>query len=336
VERGHVTLLLRLLLVASGIAGTNVVATPGLSRLIASQSTGVCNPLRQVYEMYADAVVRVSGVRTRDDGTDGLRTGSGFFVREDGCLVTTAGIVEGASEIIVECGSGSYYAEVIGVDCATNIAVLRLRGNGGGSFPNFSLGNDENLPVATTQLLGITCEIGFDPSPCLGIICGQNISCGTHNFPTTYLRSSLPSNAGAPGSPIFDLDGNFVGVLMASISQTNGSFLLPARAMRRILCDILVCGSVRHAYVGVDAQLVRGELGECVVRVERVEPESPAAASNLIPGDHIVSINGHSIGTMADLYDTLFFAQPNMPMNLRLLRDGEIVQVIIRTICREK
>ncbi|MDR3316653.1 MAG: S1C family serine protease [Puniceicoccales bacterium] len=293
------------------------------------------NRMANLFNGRRESVVRVSGYFQREDGTMGVRTGSGFFVREDGCVVTTAGAVEGAGEILVEYGSRVYRAAVLGVDLPTNLAVLRPLAEEQGSFSHFSLGDGQPLPEPTTPLLGITCEAGLDPSPCLGVVCGHHICYGTHYFPTTYLRTSLPSNAGAPGSPVFDLRGGFVGILMASIPQVNGSFLLPARAVRRILCDLLIGGTTQYAYVGLGTRLSRDENGECVVRVDRVDPESPAAAAKITVGDRILAIDDQPILGVAELHDLLFFATPNGSLSLRLLRGSETLRVLVRTTSRQ-
>jgi S1-C subfamily serine protease len=275
------------------------------------------------------SVVRVLGFYHREDGTVGTRMGSGFFVRGDGCVVTTAGAVEGAHEILLEFGSQSLGAETIGSDPLTNLALLRPLEPPEDPLPFFPLGEGPPPPV-TAPLLAITCEVGLDPSPCLGMVCGHHIRYGSHCFPTTHLRSSLPSNAGAPGSPVFDLDGNFVGVLMASIPQTNGSFILPARALRRVLCDLLIGGSVHYAYVGLGTQLGQDERGEYAVRVERVDPDSPAALAQLAVGDRILALNGQPLTSLADLHDAIFFAPPDSPLPIRLRRGSEILQVTVR------
>jgi S1-C subfamily serine protease len=313
---------------------SQVFASPCAARYAKNQQIESHSSALHVFTAYEDSVVRVSGVYTREDGSESVRTGSGFFVRGDGHIVTTAGVIDGANEVFIESGNESYGVEVVGVDVQTNLAALRIRDRNCESAPNFFLGNCERLPLPTTKLLAITCEIGLDPTPCAGIVCGQNIDYGSHRFPTSHLRSSIPSNAGAPGSPVFDEDGNFVGILMASISQTNGSFILPARAVRRVLCDMLFCRKVNYAYVGVDANVTRGKSNECIVRVERVEPGSPADMAGILVGDKILAINGHGINSLAELHDSLFFAQPNTAMNLRLARGDEEMHIIVRTICR--
>ena len=203
-------------------------------------------------------------------------------------------------------------------------------------YPSFSLGDGMALPPPLTPLLAIACEIGLDPSPALGIALAEQICHGGYCFATSHLRSSLPSNAGAPGSPVFDLQGNFIGMLMASIPQIDGSFLLPARALRRVVRDILLHGTVHRAYAGLDTRLERDEEGTFLATVQAVAPHSPAAEANFRPGDRILAIDDVPIRGPAELRDAIFFAPPCASLSLKIQRGEDVFRVALRTVLRQR
>jgi S1-C subfamily serine protease len=262
--------------------------------------------------------------------------GSGFFVRSDGYVATTVGMVEGTNEILVEFDRHSYGARCTGKDPATNVAILHIQDpefTGEHAARSISLG-DGCLPATATFLMAITCEMGFDPSPALGLALGGEIRYGTTFFPTTYLRSSIPSNAGAPGSPVFDLNGQFMGMLMASIPAVDGSFILPAPAFRRVLNDLLFTGGVRYAYAGIHTQMRQDGQGNYRVTVDRIDANSPADYGKLRRGDRILSLNGLSLESLANLHDAIFFAVPESPLSLGIQRENEIFKLTLRTAVR--
>lgn len=298
---------------------------------------GTCFDLQErVREVFAEngpAVLRVVGFFDGPDGTVSAKVGSGFFIRADGHIATTTGAVSGAKEVLVENGLQTYSAEVVGEDVITNLAVLKIL-NGPGGFRSLSLGTEVGLPSAGTFLLGLTCVLGMDPGPSFGMILGTNISHGDIYFETTYLRSDLSADGGEPGSPVFDLAGNFIGMLMASIPQVHSSFILPARAVRRVISDILLSGVVRYAHIGLHTRLERSNDGEYRVIVDRIEHNSPAERSRLLPGDRIVAIGDAPLRSLGDLRDAIFFATPESILPLKIVRGKKVSVISVRTGAR--
>ncbi|MDR2030513.1 MAG: S1C family serine protease [Puniceicoccales bacterium] len=318
------------------VVGALLCLAPSLPAqdVLSAVAPQVLQPAEEIFTAHRDAVVRVVCLHRREDGSGGARTGSGFFLDAAGHVATTAGAIEGAEEIWIEFGPHSIRAGVVGVDLRTNVAVLAPVEESPPQ-PCFSLGDGTVMPKTLTPLLAIACEIGLDPSPAIGIALAEQICHGNHCFATTHLRSSLPSNAGAPGSPVFDLQGNFVGMLMASIPQIDGSFLLPARAIRRVVQDLLRHGEVRYAYVGLDTCLERDGDGQFAVLVRDVIPNSPAAEANLLAEDRILAINDMPIRGPADLRNAIFFAPPESPIAITVRRGSDIFRLFVRTIgCR--
>lgn len=294
--------------------------------------------LQRIFEEKSCAVVRVIGFIRHEDGTKAMRFGSGFFIRGEGYVLTSASAIENTDEIFIEYGMHSANAKVVGSDIITNLAILKLLPTEGKAATekvnSLSLGNDFQLPKTGTFLVGITCELGMEPGPSHGIVVGADVHYGGKYFPTSHLRSDMPANGGEPGSPVFDLSGNFIGVLIFSIPQINSSLILPARAVRRVINDILFLGEVRYAHIGLNTKLRRDANGEYAVVVERVTVDSPAQRADLREGDHILSIGNHRLQGLADLHDAIFFAQPDATLAVKIQRGKEMLTVNMKTASR--
>lgn len=288
--------------------------------------------VQEVFQQKSGAVVRVVGFFPRDEGVPITRIGTGFFIRSDGYIITSASAVLDAKEVLVEYGAYSTNAQVIGVDVMTNLAVLKIQPEC--TIESFNLGTSMELPSTGTFLIGASCELGLSVGPSLGMVVGRENGYGDIYFATTYLRSDIGTSGGEPGSPIFDLEGNFIGVMIASISNVQSSFILPARAVRRIVSDILLYGNTRYAYVGLNTKLQRDEKGAYIVSVDGIKEGSPAQLAHLCIGDRILAINQIPLSNLGDLHDAIFFAQPDAMISFKVLRDKEVLNISVKAQSR--
>lgn len=310
--------------------------------------------VQEVFQQKSGAVVRVVGFFPRDEGVPITRIGTGFFIRSDGYIITSASAVLDAKEVLVEYGASlpnsstsgfdvkqnlsprfamfSANAQVVGVDVMTNLAVLKIQPEC--EIETFNLGTTMELPATGTFLVGTSCELGLSVGPSLGMVVGRESGYGDIYFATTYLRSDIPTSGGEPGSPIFDLEGNFIGVMIASISNVRSSFILPARAVRRITSDILLYGNTRYAYVGLNTKLQRDEKGAYIVSIDGIQEGSPAQLAHLLIGDRILAINQIPLSNLGDLHDAIFFAQPDAMISFKVLRNKEILNISVKTQSR--
>jgi S1-C subfamily serine protease len=287
-----------------------------------------------VFERNKNSVVRVIGiVNPQDEGKSEdevtqqphpLLSGTGFFVSDMAHVVTAASIVSSAHVLWIEYLGLPYAAECVGYDAATNIAVLRLL-QPPESFAVVDIHdtNEHALARIGEFAVFVGCRLDLDPAPAMGNIVGKNISYGERTFVTTYLRSDMEFCGGESGSPVFDLNGNLIGCMVAALPELHSSFILPKRALKRVYDDILAFGKVSYGAMGIDIHATyKLGVGQQIV-ISRVAHDSYAEKSGLLAGDILVSMNNFSIKHREDLHNALFFARPGSEMHIVVMRNGE-------------
>jgi S1-C subfamily serine protease len=169
----------------------------------------------------------------------------------------------------------------------------------------------------------VGCRLDLDPAPAMGNIVGKNISYGERTFVTTYLRSDIEFCGGESGSPVFDLNGDLIGCMVAALPELHSSFILPKRALKRVYDDIITFGKVPYGAMGIDIHAAyKLGVGQQIV-ISRVIHDSYAEKSGLLAGDVLVSMNNFSIKHREDLHNALFFAHPGSEMHIVVMRNGE-------------
>jgi S1-C subfamily serine protease len=277
-----------------------------------------------LHRRIATAVVRVN-ILSDDVSEGGLPTKwtfSGFFIDREGRVVTNIGSQGAISRAWIEKDGLSYLAEVIGTDPRTNLALLQLvklpEKFGIVPIPE----SDEPLPIGSFAL-GVTHPLELDPSPTLGLITGYESSFASVVFPFTYTRVNLPAGPGEGGSPIVDLEGRLVGVSVASVPDVRSSYLVPSRALARVVADLLTTGRVAYGSLPVEfaerpdpSNLVRH------VVVASVVADSSAARADVRVGDVVRLLGASTVRRIHDVRDALFFSRPGQFISLEVERDG--------------
>lgn len=255
--------------------------------------------------------------------------GTGFFISSDGHVVTNANVIDGAQAVYIEYNKKSYPAQFIGADGVTNVCILKTELD-----PNYcsflSIAQlQDDLPVASF-LIGITCEMGLDPGPVLGLLTGYNLYYGDQTLPTTHIRSDIPSDGGEGGGPVFDINGRFVGMMVASLTDIRSSFILPAKAMIRVRDDILFSGGVSYGYLGLRIDEETAVHAGQPLLIAEVLPNSPAAKAGIAPNDVLLYIDGHKMNHLSDLHNASFFCRPGNFLNIEVSRKGKIVSFSVK------
>ena len=291
----------------------------------------------EVFEQNRDAVVRVKAAyrKPEKDGKQQvtLRMGTGFFVSREGHVLVSASRAAGADRVWIEFKDQSYATEMVGHDRLTNVSMLRVLEPPEG----FSI-----IPIDTNGAgvgqgalaIAISCPLDFPPSPSLGMVTGRDKKLGNKIFPTEYIRTSISVEAGRGGCPVLDINGRFVGMTVASIPELDASYCLPVEALARVRDDLLFAGRVIHSWMGFEvAEDVDTERPEKVY-LSRVIEGAPAAKAGLQKGDRLIAINGREIEEAADVPGAVFFIRANQFAPIRVRRDGEVVEVSVKTVPR--
>lgn len=234
--------------------------------------------------------------------------GSGFILSKDGYVLTNHHVVADADEIIVRLQDRrELVAKLIGSDERSDIALLKVDAD---NLPVVIIGSEKNLEVGE-WVLAIGSPFGFDHSVTAGIVSAKGRSLPSDSY-VPFIQTDVAINPGNSGGPLFNLEGQVIGINSQIYSRTGGfmglSFAIPMSVAMNIVDQLKSHGSVDRGWLGVQVQDVTRELAESFgmqrphgALVAQVLPNSPAEKAGFLIGDVIVAFNGQEIETSASL-----------------------------------
>ncbi|MEN8215402.1 MAG: DegQ family serine endoprotease [Pseudomonadota bacterium] len=264
--------------------------------------------------------------------------GSGFIISSDGYVITNTHVINDAEEIIVRLTDRrEFVADRIGVDKRSDIALLKVDAT---ELPTVKLGSSSELKVGE-WVLAIGSPFGFEHSVTAGIVSAKGRSLPDDTY-VPFIQTDVAINPGNSGGPLFNLDGEVVGVNSQIYSRTGGfmglSFAIPVDVMKNVVEQLKTQGKVSRGWLGVLIQDVTHELAESFgmekpqgALVAKVLSDSPAAAANFQVGDIIVNFDGKQIERSADLPPLVGKTQVGSTVETMVIRQGkqEILKVTI-------
>ncbi|WP_428545761.1 Do family serine endopeptidase [Profundibacter sp.] len=259
--------------------------------------------------------------------------GSGFVVDEDGIIVTNNHVVEGADKLSVTLKDGrEFEATLLGTDPKTDLAVLKIDADG--KLPTVGWGNSDKLRVGD-PVFAVGAPFGLTGSVTSGIVSarGRDIGAGPYD---DFIQVDAPINKGNSGGPLFDAQGNVVGVNTAIYSPTGGSvgigFSIPAELAKSIVSDIVANGQVERGWLGVSIQNVTNDIAQSLgldktkgVIVDSVQDNSPAKEAGVKSGDVIIGFGDTEIGDVGDLTLAVADAEIGKNTEMKVYRGGKTV-----------
>ncbi len=288
--------------------------------------------LTAVFSETAEKVVRIKAAYENggEGGQLSLRVGTGFFVSADGLLLANASVTEGARQIYVEQGDSTFEAQLVGSDSESNIALLRVSGQEEGRF-SFIPVDEQPYPRVGSLLISIGCALEFDPAPRLGMVSGVDSNFGQRVFPTAYVRTTIPANPGEGGAPVIDLNGRFLGMIVASLPEVSASYVIPANAIGRVRDDLLLAGEVQYGWIGLEVESRPRRTGDdAPLVVTLISEDGPADLAGMREGDRIVSIDGDPMAGINSMRQRFFLTRVGQFLNLTVEREGEPVDLSLR------
>ncbi|HEX8758063.1 MAG TPA: DegQ family serine endoprotease [Steroidobacteraceae bacterium] len=263
--------------------------------------------------------------------------GSGFIVSPDGYILTNDHVVEGASQVTVRLvDQREFKARVVGADERTDIAVLKIAAAG---LPVVRFGDPAKLRPGQ-WVLAIGSPFGFQNSATAGIVSAIGRSLPTENY-VPFIQTDVAVNPGNSGGPLFNLQGEVVGINSQIFSRTGGfmgvSFAIPINVAENVERQIIAVGHVVRGKIGVTIQEVTADLADSFglssphgALVSSVESKSPAAAAGLEPGDVVLAVDGHAIDHFGELSSRISDMRPGSQATLTLWRDHRDRTVRVR------
>jgi serine protease Do len=263
--------------------------------------------------------------------------GSGFIVSSDGYILTNDHVVEGASQVTVRLvDQREFKARVVGADERTDIAVLKIAATG---LPVVRFGDPAKLRPGQ-WVLAIGSPFGFENSATAGIVSAMGRSLPSENY-VPFIQTDVAVNPGNSGGPLFNLEGEVVGINSQIFSRTGGfmgvSFAIPIDVAANVERQIIAVGHVVRGKIGVTIQEVTADLADSFglssphgALVSSVESKSPAAAAGVQPGDVVLAVDGHAIDHFGELSSRISDMRPGSEATLTLWRDHRDRTVRVR------
>ncbi len=293
--------------------------------------------LKEVFVENRDAVVRVKAA-FRGETEEGkthvtLKVGTGFFVSPEGHVLVNSSRAAGADRVWVEFRDESYVAEALGHDRMTNLSLLRVvePPEGFGFIP---VDGSVGMPEPGALVFAISCPLDFKPSPGIGLVTGIENKIGSQVFPTEYIRTNIPVEAGRGGCPILDINGRLLGMTVASIPDLEASYAIPVEALIRVRDDLLFSGKMIHGWLGFRVAEATGEDGVRRVYLSSVVDGGPSEEAGLRDGDILLAIGKRKILGVEDVPAAVFYTRANQYASVTVERDGKPVEISIKTLPR--
>lgn len=267
--------------------------------------------------------------------------GSGFVISEDGFIVTNNHVIDKADEILIEFFSGGELeAEVIGTDPKTDIALLKVETDQ--PLPFVSFGDSDAARVGD-WVMAVGNPLGQGFSVSAGIVSARNRALsGTYD---DYIQTDAAINRGNSGGPLFNMDGEVIGVNTAILSPNGGSigigFAMSSAVVTQVVDQLREFGETRRGWLGVRIQDVTADMAEALGLTEAKGamitdvPEGPAKEAGMEAGDVIQSFDGIEIADVRELVRQVGNTQVGKAVRVVVFRDGK-TQTLLVTLGRRE
>ena len=266
--------------------------------------------------------------------------GSGFIISRDGFILTNNHVVDGADEIIVSLSDRrEFKAELVGSDSRSDIALLKVDAD---DLPYLEIGNSSELKVGEwVMAIGSPFQLNFSVTAGIVSAKGRSIPNGSDSTYVPFIQSDVAINPGNSGGPLFNLDGQVVGINSQIYTRSGGymgvSFSIPIDYAMDIVDQIKESGEVARGWLGVTIQEVTTEFADSLgmtspkgALISQVLEDSPAEKSGLQPMDVIIKFDERDIVYSADLPQTVGSIRPGERVKAKIIRDSKEIELDIK------
>ncbi|AZO31394.1 MULTISPECIES: Do family serine endopeptidase [unclassified Mesorhizobium] len=268
--------------------------------------------------------------------------GSGFFISEDGYLVTNNHVVSEGSDFTVVTNDGKELdAKLIGTDPRTDLAVLKV--DGGGKFTYVDFADDSKIRIGD-WVVAVGNPFGLGGTVTAGIVSarGRDIGAGPYD---DFIQIDASVNRGNSGGPTFNLNGQVIGINTAIFSPSGGSvgiaFDIPASTAKQVVEDLMKNGSVQRGWLGVEIQPVTSDIAESLglksdkgALVSSAQDAGPGKKAGITAGDVITQVDGKDVASPKELARVIGAYAPGKSVDVTVWRNGknETVKVDLGTL----
>jgi serine protease Do len=324
------------LVAESGAAVVNISVTEKPQKSPAGESGEGEDPLSQFFHRNMPSPEHAQP-------THGI--GSGFIVSSDGYVLTNAHVVADASEVTVKLTDRrEFAAKVIGVDKRSDVALIKIAAAG---LPFVHFGDPAKIRPGQWAI-AIGSPFGFENSVTAGVVSatGRTLPDESNSSYVPFIQTDAAVNPGNSGGPLFNVDGQVIGINAQIYSRTGGymgmSFAIPIDVALSVKDQLLKTGKVNRSRIGVAVQdlgqplaLSFGLTSPHGALISAVEPSSPGERAGLKPGDIITSVNGRNIDHSYDLPAVISQLTPGTEAKLGVWHDKKPTEVTVKTVLLE-
>jgi serine protease Do len=255
--------------------------------------------------------------------------GSGFIVSPDGYILTNAHVVDGVKEVHVKLTDRrEFIAKVVGTDPKTDVALIKINAT---NLPTVRVGSARNVEVGQ-WVVAMGSPFGFENSLTAGVVSAKSRSLPGDGY-VPFIQTDVAVNPGNSGGPLFDMNGNVIGINSQIYSRSGGymgvSFAIPIDVAIHVKDELAKSGHVTRGRIGVAIQSVNQSLAQSFglarpegALVSAVADNSPAARAGIKPGDVILAWNGTPIGDSAELPGLVADTAPGKHATMKVWRNG--------------
>ena len=255
--------------------------------------------------------------------------GSGFIISPDGYILTNAHVVDDVKQVQVKLTDRrEFTAKVIGTDKKTDVALIKIDAK---DLPTVKIGESKDIQVGQ-WVAAVGSPFGFENSVTAGIVSATSRSLPGDGY-VPFIQTDVAVNPGNSGGPLFDLDGNVVGINSQIYSASGGymglSFAIPIDVAMNVMQQLRTSGHVTRGRIGVAVQDVNQSLAQSFglprpegALVSSVDDKGPAKRAGVKPGDVILAWNGKPIDQSSDLPVLVASTKPGSRAQLKVWRDG--------------
>lgn len=289
------------------------------------------HPLRRFFDQFGEQQQQRPQPQPRRPGPRAMAQGSGFFISEDGYLVTNNHVVQGGNDYNVVMDDGTEFkADLVGTDARTDLAVLKVDADRDFTYVEFA--DDDSVRVGD-WVVAVGNPFGLGGTVTAGIVSarGREIGSGPYD---DFLQIDAAVNRGNSGGPAFNLAGSVVGVNTAIFSPSGGNvgiaFAIPSSLAKMVVQDLIDDGTVERGWLGVQIQPVTSEIADSIglneaqgAMIVDANAGEPAAEAGVEPGDVVVAVNDRQIESPRDLARAIAEYDPGSEVDVTVWRNGE-------------
>ena len=258
--------------------------------------------------------------------------GSGFVIKKNGIVVTNNHVIANADDIVVIVNNREYDAKVLGADPYADVAVLQIESKE--TFTPVQFGDSDKARVGD-WVVAIGNPFGLGGTVTSGIISARNRDINLTRY-DDFIQTDASINQGNSGGPLFNLNGQVIGINTAILSPSGTSsgigFAIPANAASNIINQLIKFGETKRGWLGVRIQQVTKEIAEVQqlkepngALIAGVSEGSPAEKSGIKPGDIILEFDGKKIKTMRNLPKIVANTEVGKNVNVKIWRNKKLI-----------